>query len=531
MNRGRLGVRTWHRRALSEVRRHPDAAALLLIGVVAALLRLAFLYRVPVLLTGDSQSHFLPGFDLVHGYTFEPELRRPPGYALFAAGTILLFGEDLRALAFVQQVLGVLTALLAYGLGRVTFGRLAGLLAGLLVAVNGALIVSGQSIMTETLFTFLLLGTLLLLLQAGRTGRWPWAVTAGLALGAAALTRPVAQALVLLVPLAFLLYDRRLWPIVRGTVLVGVGVLLVMGPWMLRNMAEHGTLSAAGGLGRSLVARTIKYDESFFDVQRTEAAPDDLKGQVRQFIRGKRNTIRNSRSVRSTQAGLMTAFNLTQAESDRLMRQVALDAIAEHPMYYATGSLGMAWQIVLGKEKEDAYSDRLVMRRDKNWDEQWEDRVDHLLTPPTVNEQRSVETAQWISGLFQPATVGAWLPILAALGLVLAPFVARSALLPGLAGLALLLASASLDGPVPRYRYPLDPLIALFAAGALTTIVSMAAGWIGGAGRRPSPPRGASGRQNDEPAVEAERNTPPPAEPVPGEPIPTGAAPLAEARR
>src|SRR6266542_6428679 len=147
---------------------------LAVVGLVAAAIRLAFLYRVPVLLTGDSQSHFLPGFDLVHGYSFEPELRRPPGYALFAAGTIVLFGDDLRALTFVQQALGVATALLAYGLGRVTFGRACGPLAGLLVAVNGALIVSGQSIMTETLFTFLLLGLLLALLQAGRSQHWAW---------------------------------------------------------------------------------------------------------------------------------------------------------------------------------------------------------------------------------------------------------------------------------------------------------------------------------------------------------------------
>src|SRR4029078_9581446 len=89
-----------------------------------------------------------------------------------------------------------------------------------------------------------------------------------------------------------------------------------------------------------------------------------LKAQVRQFIRGKRNTIRNSRSVRSTQSGLMQAFDLSEAESDRLMRQVAQEAIAERPGYYALGSLQMAWQIVLGKEKEDTYSDRWVMRRD-----------------------------------------------------------------------------------------------------------------------------------------------------------------------
>jgi len=480
------------RLALAWLRRHPDLAAMTLIGLVAGLLRLAFLYRVPVILTGDSQSHFLPGYDLAFGNTFEPELRRPPGYALFAAGSILLLGEELRSLVFVQQLLGVAAALLTYLLGRATFGtatggRAAGLLAGLLVALNGALILSGQSIMTETLFTALLLGALLALVLAGRGGRWGWALLAGLLLGAAALTRPVAQALVVLVPLAFLLSTRRPWPIARGTLLVGVGFGLVMVPWMARNYAEHGTPSAAGGLGRSLIARTIKYDEGYFDTARLASDGDSasspeqaLKADVRQFIRGKRNTIRNSRSVRSTQAGLMKEFGLSQAESDRLMRQVATEAIAERPGYYVVGSLKMAWQIVLGKEKEDTYSDRWVMRRDKDWTEQWESRVDHLLTPSTVAEQSSVETAEWLTDLFQPATVGAVLPVLAGLGLVLAAVGARSALLPGLAGSILLLASAALDGPVPRYRYPLDPLIALFAAGALT----LAAGWAAAVWRR-----------------------------------------------
>jgi 4-amino-4-deoxy-L-arabinose transferase-like glycosyltransferase len=459
------------RGTLGLIRRHPDVAALTLIAVVAGLLRLAFLYRVPVILTGDSQSHYLPGYDLAFGNQFEPELRRPPGYAFFAAGTIMVLGEELRALIFVQHLLGVVTAMLTYVLGRVTFGRAAGLLAGLLVALNGALILSGQSIMTETLFTFLLVASLLALLLAGRSGHWSWALLAGLGLGAASLTRPVAQALVILVPLAFLVYTRRPWPILRGTALVGVGVALVLVPWMVRNLSEHGTLSAAGGLGRSLVARTIKYDEGYFDQSRP-AADGDLKGEVRQFIRGKRNTIRNSRSVRSTQAGLMKEFGMTQAESDRWMRLVATEAILERPAYYAEGSLKMAWQIVLGKPKEDAYSERWVMRSDKDWVEQWESRVDHLLGPNTVAEQTSVETAQWLTEIFQPASLGPVLPILAGLGLLVSVVVARPALLPGLASLGILLASAALDGPVPRYRYPLDPLIALLAAGALAVAVS-----------------------------------------------------------
>ena len=56
-------------------------------------------------------------------------------------------------------------------------------MAGLLVALNGALILSGQSIMTETLFTAIFLAALLTLLLAGKSGRWGWALAAGLLLG------------------------------------------------------------------------------------------------------------------------------------------------------------------------------------------------------------------------------------------------------------------------------------------------------------------------------------------------------------
>ena len=486
-------------------RRHPDLAALLLIGLVAALLRLAFLYRAPVFLTGDSQSHFLPGYDLARGFAFDPELRRPAGYPLFVAGVITVLGEELRALAFAQHVLGVGTALLTYGLGRLTFGRAAGLVGGLLVALNGALILSEHSVMTEAPFGTLLVAALLALLLGARASRpspagsatggrdgdgcgrgWGWLVLGGALLGAAALTRPVGQILLPLVPLWLLL--RGGWQsALRDSALVGLGFGLLMGPWMLRNLVEHGSLTASGGLGRSLIARTIKYDTGFFDVELPPPPEGDLKGQVRQFVRGKRNTIRNSRSVRSTQAGLIKELGLTQAQSDSLLRQVALEAIAERPGYYVFGSLRMAGQIVAGKEKEDALQTRWVQRTDKDWVEQWEARVDHLVQPTSPAEQREIERAAAIVGIYQPAALGAVLPILAALGLGLAALIAplRPALLPGVAAVLLVLASAFLDGPVPRYRYPVDPLIGLFAAGAVLTLARLAVGAI----RRRSPAR------------------------------------------
>jgi 4-amino-4-deoxy-L-arabinose transferase-like glycosyltransferase len=472
--------------------RHRDLAALALIGLVAALLRLAFLYRAPVFLSGDSQSHYLPGFDLAHGLSFEPELRRPPGYALFVAGVITLLGEDLRALAFAQHLLGTVTALLTYALGRLTFGPAAGLVAGLLVALDGALILSEHSVMTEALFGTLLVAALVALLlgvrasrrplESGRDARapsrahWIWCLLGGLLLGLASLTRPVAQILLPLVPLALLLIGRRWRPALLGSAIVGLGFLLVLGPWMIRNLAEHGSLTASGGLGRSLVARTIKYDFGFFEDDRP-AEPDDLTGQVRQFIRGKRNTIRNSRSVRSTQAGLMKELGLTQAQSDGLMRRVALAEIAERPFYYALGSLRMAGQIALGRDKEDALAPRWNDRADKDWVEQWAARIEHLVTPTAPAEQHELERADALVRIYQPATLGPLVPLLAAVGLAaavaLAPF--RPALLPGLAAVALILASAALDGPVPRYRYPVDPLLALLAAGGVLASIQLSA--------------------------------------------------------
>jgi 4-amino-4-deoxy-L-arabinose transferase-like glycosyltransferase len=476
------------RRLVGTITSHPDLVAVLAIGLVAAILRLAFLYRAPVFLTGDSQSHYLPGYDLALGLGFDPELRRTPGYPVFVAGVVTFLGEDLRALAFAQHLLGTATALLTYWLGRVTVGRAAGAVAGLLVALNGALILSEHSVMTEALFGSLLVAALAALAVAIRGGRWPWFLLGGCLLGVAALTRPVAQILLPLVPLVVLILERRWRPALRASILVGLGFLLLVGPWMARNLIEHGSLTAAGGLGRSLVARTVKYDFGYFQEDRPTADPDDLAGQTWQFIRGKRNTIRNSRSVRSTQSGLMEELNLTQAQADQLMRQAALEEIAARPGYYVVGSLRMAGQIAVGKEKEDALLTRWTQRTDKDWVEQWEARVDHLVAPDSPAEQHEQARAEALVGIFQPAALGPILPALALIGLLAAAALprARTGLLPGLAALALILASAALDGPVPRYRYPVDPLIALLAAGgALAAVGGLAAGLRRIGGPRP----------------------------------------------
>src|SRR5262249_27116851 len=151
---------------------------------------------VPVLATGDSEGYLAPGFALSQGLDYDLASKRTPGYPWLVAFSVVVGGQDLRALVLVQHALGVLTAGLTFALGRLCFpparfGRLMGLAAGLTIALNGALVMSEHTVMTEALFVPLIAGSMAALVWALRSGRlWLFGL-AGLLLGLATLTRPV----------------------------------------------------------------------------------------------------------------------------------------------------------------------------------------------------------------------------------------------------------------------------------------------------------------------------------------------------
>src|SRR3954462_2528464 len=100
------------------LRNHPDAACLLLVILVAAAFKLGFALRIAPFIAKDSQAYFLPAFDLVHGGQFELGFWRAPAYPLFLSGALILLGDDLRGVVLLQHLLGVVTAGLAFVLGR-----------------------------------------------------------------------------------------------------------------------------------------------------------------------------------------------------------------------------------------------------------------------------------------------------------------------------------------------------------------------------------------------------------------------------
>jgi 4-amino-4-deoxy-L-arabinose transferase-like glycosyltransferase len=206
---------------------HPDTVAIGLIVLVAVAIRFAFAFRVPVFLLRDSISYFLPAWDLLNGYGFDLSIRRTPVYPGFLAGTMALFGEDLLAVAFAQHLLGVISAVLVYVLGRMTVGRGAGLIAALVTALNGALIIAEHYLMPEVALVFLLLLTMVVFVRALRSTSRRGFVASGVLLGLTLLCKPVAQILIPVLPVVLVVSYASLRRAIVPSLLIGAGLLAV----------------------------------------------------------------------------------------------------------------------------------------------------------------------------------------------------------------------------------------------------------------------------------------------------------------
>jgi 4-amino-4-deoxy-L-arabinose transferase-like glycosyltransferase len=467
------------------VRRHPDLATLIVVLLVAALLRGAVLYRAPVFATGDSEGYLAPGFALARGIDFDLASKRTPGYPWLVAFAIVAGGEDLRSLVFFQHLLGILTAGLTFALGRLCFppahtGRIVGLAAGLLIALNGALVISEHAVMTEALFVPLVVGAITALVAALRRSDLVMFGVAGILLGFATLTRPVAQVLLPIVPLTILLVSRAWRPtLVRSAVaLAAFGLVLV--PWMVRSAVEQDSASV-GSLGQSLIGRTARHDRGAF----TYYDPALHANEPADMVRARRilqQAADNGSSGKAIHTRLRRELGLSPADADRLMRTLAIEAILLQPGYYVQGTLQRFVRMADGSVERlrDARNTADTAR------ERWEDEASrHLLQPATPAEDRAAPHAVALTSIWQPGYVGPVIPLLAALGTVvsLQRPAWRPAVTLGLAAFALLFISAALVGNVSRYRYPADPFLAVLAVGALAWAVDRARSAMRGSAR------------------------------------------------
>src|SRR6266540_2137302 len=456
------------RRSWSFLRAHPDACALLAVCLVALSFRLSFSLRVAPFVSKDSQSYFLPAWDLVHGGDFQLGLRRTPGYPAFLALCLMLFGEDLRGISLAQHLLGAGTAALTCLLGRLTFGRLSGIVGGLLVGLSAPLLTYEHYLLTEAVFGFVLTAALVTLAAAWHRSSARLWLLGGLLVGLASLVRPIGQ---LLLPLgllaAALVGPRQPRPALAraGLVLAGFAILVV--PWTIRNqLAYH--LATASTFGRTLIARTAYYDHGFvfYDAERPPEDADPRRAPARRIVQQGADRRESDGGIAQR---LRQELDLHPVEVNAIMRDVAIDAIIRQPIHFVEGTLRFALRIFNGVEI------RIRDHDNERRDVVWEDRVRMLLVGGPQSED-DFRAASRLLNWYQPARYAPLQLVLFSVGLLAAVLVPawRAGVLVGLAVVGLIVVSAALDGPQERYRYPADPAIGVLAAGGVVAVGTFA---------------------------------------------------------
>jgi len=226
-------------------------AALLLVLLLAVVLRAAWLTAFNVD-PGDGReddSRFYHGVAQAlsdgRGYddpaTGQTTAQWPPAYPATLAIAYAVPGDNLLTGKAVNVGLALASIVLVYLLAGRLFGRRAGLLAALLLAVFPSYVFLSTLVFSENLFVPAVLLVVTLVAWWGLSGAAPTALQSlivGAAIGFTAMVRAEGIWLVAPVGIAWLLASRRWQPALRNALFLAAGVAVLLTPWTVRNAIQ-----------------------------------------------------------------------------------------------------------------------------------------------------------------------------------------------------------------------------------------------------------------------------------------------------
>jgi len=188
---------------------------------------------------------------------FTPAIARVPGYPAFLALVYRLLGHKPVLVVFWQQLLDATICTAVYQLGvNLTESRRIATIAALLMVLDLTGLLNAMDLMSETIFTLLLLLNMTALWEFRRQRRHRYLILAASWLGCAALVRPEAAGFGLVEAVLLLAWLGRPW---RRTLLTAGAFLtilsLILMPWLARNWYQFHLLTLS-----PLVDRLLLYD-------------------------------------------------------------------------------------------------------------------------------------------------------------------------------------------------------------------------------------------------------------------------------
>lgn len=295
------------------------------VAVLSGFVYFAIMMGFEVGAAGDTPTYVELSKGILSGGGFRlngvPSATYPPGYPLFIAPFVALFGGAGVAVVAVQWLVGGAAAVLVARIAQAFYGSSAALVAGLGAATAPQLAMWEAYPISDVLGLSLLLCGVLLLFKAfppvGMANATPsrrqslaWAGASGVALGASAMVRPLSLSLG--IPALYWVFSPWIRASSKLRVLamlcVLAGLIVVVAPWTIRNAAEFdGFYPLSTRNGWQLIQATEWTLQGRGTVGVDVTYPDEASG-------------------------------LSEGEADRVLTRIALERIKENPTDFASRS-------------------------------------------------------------------------------------------------------------------------------------------------------------------------------------------------
>lgn len=180
-------------------------------------------------------AHMAEGGGYTNPYTFLASAQWAPGYVFVLTPLYWLFGAHEQVAEIANALLGAATVGALYLLARELFDNTTAAIASVLLALFPGQVWFTSILYSESLFGFVFVVALLLLVLATRSRDPRWIVAFGIAAGAAALVRGVGLWLLIVAP-AYWLLTTLDWRVTlrQSAFAIAVAGVVVL-PWTVRN--------------------------------------------------------------------------------------------------------------------------------------------------------------------------------------------------------------------------------------------------------------------------------------------------------
>ena len=238
---------------------------------------------------------------------------RTPGYPVFIAFIYSIFGTRVWVVLLTHVFLDIGTVILVFLLARRLFGndKIANI-AAFLYSICILSVCMMTMLITEVLFLFILTLSILLFLKALERGRIKDFALVAFLVGLAALVKPVAKYIPVLMVITLLFQKKKSISTLANIVVIVLVFLATIAPWQARNFQKFGFYALSDIQSSMLLSYNVAFVKAFDEGKSVQEAERELIGNAVD--------------------GIENPF-----ERSKIYQRVAIKYILEHPfkfLYY-----------------------------------------------------------------------------------------------------------------------------------------------------------------------------------------------------